>query len=314
MKKHAKYVKEVLKKRKVDLSITEFQKLFNNEDACRNYLFKSRWPKGFICPKCGHSEYYLINKRHLYQCAKCKKQHSVTTGTIFQDTHLSLQKWFWAIYLISRDKRGFSALALKNAIQVSYPTAWLVFHKIRQAMANKETDYILEGTVIVDDAFFGGVVENKKRGRGTEKANVLVAISLTKDEDNPLFAKMTVLENMKDETVSKAIMTMVEYGSTIRSDAHKTIANLKGYSHDVVVASKDKDKAHEVLHWVDVIIANAKSYILGTYHGLPKTHLQKYLNEFCYRLNRRFCEQVIFDKLVNACIIFQPIVSAESTL
>lgn len=92
-----KHVKEVLKKRIVDLPITEFQKLFNDEDACRNYLFKSRCPKGFICLKCGHTEYYLIQKRHLYQCAKCKKQHSVIAGTLFQDTHLPLQKWFWAM-------------------------------------------------------------------------------------------------------------------------------------------------------------------------------------------------------------------------
>jgi len=311
--KQTKHIKEVLKKRAVDLPITEFQKKFNDEDACRTYLFKFRWPKGFHCSNCAHAKYYLIKKRHLYQCAKCKKQHSVTAGTIFQDTHLSLQKWFWAIYLVSRDKRGYSALSLKNAIQVSYPTAWLMFHKIRQAMARKDEDYILEGTVIVDDAFFGGVVEDKKRGRGTEKANVLVAISLTKNLENPLFAKMKVIENMKDEIVSNAIADMIEPGSTIRSDAHKTIANLQGYFHDVVIASKDREKAKEILHWVNVIISNAKSYILGTYHGLPKTHLQKYLDEFCYRLNRRFCEPAIFDKLINACLLSHPIICAEST-
>jgi len=308
-----KYVKEVLKKRKVDLPITEFQKLFNDEKACQNYLFKSRWPKGFVCPQCGHTEYYLIKKRHLYQCAKCEKQHSVTAGTLFQDTHLPLLKWFWAIYLVSRDKRGLSALSLKNAIQISYPTAWLMLQKIRQAMSNKDQAYTLNGTVVVDDAFFGGVVEGRKRGRGTEKTTVLVAISLNKAQE-PLFAKMTILENLKNKPVLEAISEMIDIGSIIRSDAHKTLANLSGYKHEIVVASKDKEKAHEMLHWVDTIISNAKANILGTYHGLPKKYLQRYLDEFCYRLNRRFSEKVIFHKLVDACLLLGPVTFAESSL
>lgn len=309
MKKNVQ-VKEVLKKRETDLSFIEFQQIFNNEDACREHLFKSRWPNGFVCSKCGHTEYYLLEKRHLYQCTKCKQQHSVTAGTLFQDTHLPLLKWFWALYLVSRDKRGISALTLKNAIQVSYPTAWLILHKIREAMAKKDEDYTLNGTVLVDDAFFGGVVEGKKRGRGTEKANVLVAVSLSKD-DTPLFAKMALVENMKKETVAAAIENMIDSGSTIRSDAHKTLINLKEFNHEVIVASKNKEQANEILHWVNVIISNAKAYILGTYHGLPKKYLQRYLNEFCYRLDRRFCEQVIFYKLVNACLLCQPFAFAE---
>ena len=308
-----KSVKEVLKKRKIDLPFPKFQEIFNNEDACHDHLFKSRWPNGFICPKCGHDKYYLIHKRYLYQCAKCKKQHSVTAGTLFQDTHLPLLKWFWAIYLVSRDKRGLSALSLKNAIQVSYPTAWFMLQKIRQAMGNKDQAYTLNGTVVVDDAFFGGVVEGKKRGRGTEKTTVLVAVSLNKAQE-PLFAKMTILENLKVKPVSEAISEMIDIGSTIRSDAHKTLAILSGYKHEVVVASKDKEKAREMLHWVDTIISNAKAYILGTYHGLPKKYLQRYLDEFCYRLNRRFSERVIFYKLVDACLLLGPVTFAESSL
>jgi len=308
-----KSVKEVLKKRKIDLPFTKFQAIFNNEDACRDYLFNARWPKGFICQKCGHDKYYLIHKRYLYQCAKCKKQHSVTAGTLFQDTHLSLLKWFWAIYLVSRDKRGLSTLSLKNAIQVSYPTAWFMLQKIRQAMGKKDQSYTLNGTVVVDDAFFGGVVEGKKRGRGTEKTTVLVAVSLNKDQE-PLFAKMTILENLKNKPVSEAISEMIDIGSIIRSDAHKTLTNLSGYKHEVVVASKDKEKAREMLHWVDTIISNAKAYILGTYHGLPKKYLQRYLDEFCYRLNRRFSERVIFYKLIDACLLLGPVTFAESSL
>ncbi|HBG16550.1 MAG TPA: IS1595 family transposase, partial [Firmicutes bacterium] len=147
--------KKVLKKRKQDLSIPKFQELFNTEQACHDYLFKLKWPNGFVCSKCEHNEYYFVKKNSLYQCKCCKKQHSVTAGTLFHSSHVSLRQWFWAIYLISRDKRGYSAVALKNALNVSYPTAWLMLQKIRTAMANKDEDYILSGIIIIDDAFFG---------------------------------------------------------------------------------------------------------------------------------------------------------------
>jgi hypothetical protein len=308
-----KNVKKVLKKRKRDLHITEFQKSFGTEKDCLAYLFKLKWPNGFTCPKCGGTKYYLIEKRHLYQCVGCKKQHSITAGTLFHRSHLPLLKWFWAIYLISRDKRGYSALSLKNTLNVSYPTAWLLFHKVRTAMANKDKDYILAGVALIDDAYFGGVKNGKKRGRGSEKTKVLVAVSLNRF-DKPLFAKMEVIKNLEDETISAAISKMVESGSILRSDAYKSLVNLKDYVHEITVASKDMARAKIVFKWLNIIISNAKSYILGTYHGLPEKHLGKYLKEYCYRLNRRFCEHIIFGKLVNACVTTAPISYAELTL
>lgn len=308
-----KNVKKVLKKRKRDLHITEFQKTFATEKNCLDYLFKLKWPSGFTCPKCGHTKYYLIEKRNLYQCAKCKKQNSITAGTLLHRSHLPVLKWFWAIYLVSRDKRGYSALSLKNALNVSYPTAWLLFHKIRTAMVNKDKDYILAGLALIDDVYFGGAKGGKKRGRGTEKTKVLVAVSLNKD-NKPLFAKMEVVKNLEDETISIAISKMVESGSILRSDAYKSLANLKDYVHEITVASTDMARARVVFKWLNIIVSNAKSYILGTYHGLPEKHLARYLNEYCYRLNRRHCEHIIFGKLVNACVITPPKTYAELTL
>ena len=308
-----KNTKKVLKKRYRDIPITKFQEKFATEDACREYLFQLKWPQGFICPKCGHREYYLIQRGHLYQCKQCQKQSSTTAGTMLHRSHLSLVKWFWAIYLISRDKRGCSALSLKNMIQVSYPTAWLLFQKIRTAMAAKERDYILSGLVVIDDAYYGAATKNKKRGRGTEKSKVLVSISLNK-YGAPLFAKMKVLEDLKSETVTSAISQMIEKGSTLRSDDYKSLATVKDYIHEVIVTSKDEETAYSILKWANVVISNSKSYILGTYHGLPDKHLNRYLNEFCYRFNRRFCEPLIFGKLVRACVSSNQVTLTELTL
>ena len=305
--------KKVLKKRKNDLSFPEFQEKYSTEEACRNYLFQKRWPKGFICPKCGNSIYYELEDKVHYQCTRCKRQTSATAGTLMHKTHLPLKYWFWAIYLISRDKRGISAVALKNALRVSYPTAWHLLHKIRIAMGNKEQDYVLNGVIVLDDAFFGGKTKGKKRGRGTEKANVIVAVSLNKDQ-KLLYAKMLVVEDLKDATISPEIKKIIETGSVLRSDAHRTLANLQDYLHEVIISYEEPELAESVFHWVNVIIANAKSFILGTFHGLPKKYLSRYLDEFCYRFNRRFCEHQIFAKLVNACIIAPPVPYADQSL
>lgn len=103
-------IREVLKKRQDDLSLLDFQAKYRTEDDCREYLFQIRWPNGFYCFDCGHTECYYIRTRKVYQCKQCRKQHSLLSGTIFQDTHIPLMKWFWAIYLVSRDKRGISAI------------------------------------------------------------------------------------------------------------------------------------------------------------------------------------------------------------
>ena len=116
---------------------------------------------------------------------------------------------------------------------------------------------------------------------------------------------------MKKETITKTVNKMVEDGSILRSDAHKTIVNLDNYKHEVVVASKDKPLARERLRWVNTIISNAKANILGTYHGLPKKYRQRYLDEYCYRLNRRFCEKSIFENLLNACLQCEPVLAVS---
>src|SRR5665647_2708982 len=125
------------------MGIKEFQKRFNDEDECRNHLFNIRWGKGFVCPKCGHNEYYNVSGRITYQCKKCRHQTSVTAGTVMDRTHLKLSVWFWAIYLVSKDKRGCSAMQIANELDLTYSTAWYLVHRIRKAMVNRDDAYVL---------------------------------------------------------------------------------------------------------------------------------------------------------------------------
>ena len=160
------------------MTIQDFQKQFGTEEACRKYLYRKRWPNGFVCPKCGHTEHFNIKARNKFQCKACNHQTTVLAGTIFEKTRTPLTKWFLAIYLVSEDKRGLSALSLKARIGVAYQTAWTMLHKIRFAMGERDKGYLLGGIVEMDEGFFGATAEGSKRGRGTEKTAVVVSVSL----------------------------------------------------------------------------------------------------------------------------------------
>ena len=296
-----------------ELSILEFKNKYGSEDACRKHLFKNKWPKGFICEKCGCVDYYYIETRKSYECKGCCYQASVTSNTIMHKTHTALEKWFWAIYLVARDKRGLSALALSKQIDVSYPTAWLMIQKLREAMEYRDSNYKLANIVELDDAFFGSPDEGGKRGLGTSKMKVIIGISLT-DEGKPQFAKMEVVDNIDSSTLKKTAQENIEPGSIIKSDGYKSYGVLKksGYEHTPIVVKGQN--AAEVLHWVHIIISNAKAFINGTFHGLGRKHFQRYLDEFCYRFNRRFWENQLFDRLLVACTTAKTITYTELTL
>lgn len=274
------------------MTFSEFQERFGTETQCEQYMFEKRWPNGFICPKCGSHRFCRLSNG-LYQCAACHHQTSVTAGTILQRTHLPLTKWFLALYLVSQDKRGISAVQLQKTVGVTYKTAWYMLSRIREAMSRRDAQYKLSGTVEFDDAFFGGPTVGKKRGRGTEKHKVFVALSLD-GKGNPRFLKMQVTENIKQASVRRFAENNIEKHTTIHSDGYRSyISALSEYDH----RPKKYDPNSGLLHWIHIAISNAKAFILGTYHGLPGKNLDSYLEEFCYRFNRRNSHTNVFDCL-----------------
>lgn len=294
------------------LSFMEFKSRFNSEDACRQHLFKMRWPDGFRCPKCGNETYYVISTRNRYECTSCHYQASVTVGTVMEKTHIKLEKWFWAIYFVGRDKRGCSAMMLSKELEISYKAAWFMLHRIRKAMMDRDSKYLLAGVVELDDAYFGAPEEEGKRGRGTSKAKVIVGLSLN-DEGHPQFLKMKVVNDLKKQTIAEFAHSNIESGSTISSDAYRSYRNLQkeGYNLEFKVFNPKEDPEH--LNWLHTIVSNAKAFVTGTFHGLDEKHLQRYLDEFCYRFNRRFFVSELFNRIVNCCIASQKIKYTELT-
>ena len=282
------------------MTILEFQERFSTEEACREHLYKMRWPEGFVCPKCGaKDEPFQVTSRNLYQCKHCNHQASVTSGTVMDKTRVPLRKWFWAMFLMSHDKRGCSAMQVGRELSLPYSTAWLLCHKIRSAMGERDTQYVLDGYIEVDDAFFGGASDSGKRGRGTDKSVVLVGVSLD-EKHRPRFAKMRVSPNVKSKTLKTFAKENFAPDAMLTSDGYRSYNALgDDYTH---IAEFSRTENGEHLKWMHILISNAKSFILGTYHGLDSPHLQAYLDEFCYRFNRRNFLLQHFDRALFACI------------
>jgi transposase-like protein len=209
-----------------------------------------------------------------------------------------LIQWFWAIFLVARDKRGHSALQLSKELNISYDRAWLMLHKIRAAMAHRDMMYKLNGTVEMDEAYFGAP-DRERRGRATRRAKAIIAVGLTEDE-KPRFIKINTIKRLDSRSVKAFAVSGIAKGSKIRTDGLQVYRSLikRGYFHEATVTS---GKNKRLLHWTHVIISNAKAFVTGTFHGLAKKHLQQYLDEFCYRFNRRHREAELFDRLLLAC-------------
>lgn len=294
-----------------ELTMNGFQRKFRTERACRKHLFKLRWPNGFVCPACGHGQYHDLPKRKLMQCKACRHQTSLTAGTILHRTRTPLRKWFWALFLLANDKRGLSALQLSREIEVSYYVAWTMFQKIRQAMKDRDDNYLLKGVIEVDDAFFSGGKGEKKKGRGTNKIPVIVEAST--NGKAVLFARMNVVKTIDSKTVKKTLGSNIAPKQEVKTDGLKVynVATELGHVHDRRIGHGPKNT--ENLPWVHILIANAKEFLLGTFHGVSSKHLQRYLDEFCYRFNRRRWQGQLFDRLITACINSKGITYAELT-
>ena len=279
---------------------------FNTEEACEAYLIRVRWPDGLVCPHCQGKKFEKREeKTRAYRCVQCHRFLSPTAGTIFHRTRTSLQQWFIALFLVATDKRGLSALFLGEQNGVSYPTAWAMIQRMRHAMAKRDLQYTLSGHVEMDEMFIGAPTEGKKRGRGTEQTPVLVAVSFSPTKEGKEyvgFAKLRAVDSVDAPTIVKFAKDVIEKGSTVRSDGYTVYPPLEnnGFIHDRHPVGKRK--AHVILPHVHTFISNLRTFVMGTYHGLDETHLQQYLDEFCWRFNRRKRHHEMFDRLLLACL------------
>ena len=293
------------------VTLPEWIKKFGTDEACQKHLESQRWPSGFVCSRCEGTKAWTVQRSDriapLYECAACHYQASVTVGTIFHRTKVSLSVWFLAIFLLAVDKRGISALTLSRKLGLSYPTAWLMHHKIQQAMAERNGHYQLGGIVELDDAYFGGQSHGPgKRGRGTDQDPVVVGVSLTA-QGHPQYVFLETVSDLGEATVKSVLRRRVEDLGVWKSDGAAVYASAaRDHEADHQVTRSRDPEAHEVFHGVNSVISNAKTFIDGTYRGRGRARRQLYLEEFAYRFNRRFFGTRIADQLLIACVASTP--------
>lgn len=275
------------------LSMPEFFKRYGTEAQCETALEQARWPTGFRCPRCDGTSYSRVSGRThaLFQCQACRHQTSLIAGTVMQGTKLALTVWFLAIYLISQAKTGLSALALMRQLGVSYPTAWLIYHKLMRAMAEREERYVLEGPVPIDDAYLGGERSGGKVGRGSENKVPFVAAVSLNEEGHPLRIKLTPVQGFSLKAIAQWAQSCMAPGSTVFSDGLACFAAVTeaGCTHHPTVVAGRKPKDMPEFQWINTVLGNLKTSLSGSYHAFNfRKYATQYLAAFAYRFNRRF--------------------------
>jgi transposase-like protein len=284
-------------------TLLEFEHWFRSEEGCREYLRNLRWPNGFICPSCGNARAWT-SRRGLLHCSRCRKDTSVTSGTIFHRSRLPLRVWFRAAWWLTNQKNGVSALGLQRLLGLgSYETAWRCLHKLRSAMIRPGRQR-LRGDVEVDETFIGG---RRKGSSGIgKKTGVAIAAEVRGEGTGRI--RLRPLTTVDSHSLREFVESAVEPGSRLITDGHRDYSALKwaGYDHrPTVLSGHGKEASTAVLPRVHRVAALLKRWLLGTYHGRVTTEqLGSYLDEFTFRFNRRTSEKrgLLFYRLMQQCV------------
>ena len=290
-------------------TLQEFDDWFATEAKCANYLMRLRWPQGFSCPGCG-SQTSWLTARNLLHCKHCHRQTSVTAGTVFEGTRKPLRVWFQAIWYLTNQKLGVSALGLKRVLGLgSYQTAWTWLHKMRLAMVRPGRD-MLSGHVEVDETYIGGAEEGVRGRKTVTKSIVIIAIEVHSPKG---FGRIRLrqIPDVTGPTLIGFIKDVVSAGAIVSTDGWSGYNGLSalGYQHKRRVQSGSDDPAHVVLPGPHRIASLLKRWLIGTHQGAVRDeHLDYYLDEYTFRFNRRSAKArgLLFHRLVEQAVQIKP--------
>lgn len=288
-------------------NLQEFDRWFSDEAACRSYVFRVRWPAGYACFRCKSKAQPWITSRGYLHCRECGGEISITAGTVFEGTRKPLRVWFQAIWLVTSQKHGASALGLQRALGLgSYQTAWAWLHKLRRAMIRPGREQ-LHGAVEVDETYVGGVATGGKRGRGAEtKEIVVIAVEVLRPKGFGR-VRMRRVPDVSGDSLVPFICDVAEPGSEILTDGWGGYNRLTkhSYVHSRTALSASGDPAHVAMPGVHRIAALLKRWLLGIHQGaVSGKHLEYYLDEYTFRFNRRASRSrgMLFYRLVQQAV------------
>lgn len=287
-------------------TLLEMERRFSSEEACRQYLSALRWPQGIACPCCGGTKGWMM-QRGLWLCGQCRHQTSMTAGTIFQDSRLPLTLWFRAIWQVTSQKNGVSALGLQRVLGLgSYKTAWAMLHKLRRAMVRPGRDR-LHGTVEVDETYWGGE-EKGVRGRLTRDKS-LIGVAAEEDGQGIGRIRLRCLADLTKASLHGFISEAIQPDSTVHTDGLPAYLGMEGYTH-VRDVQRQQPEGEHLLPRVHRVVSLLKRWLMGTHQGaIDMQHLDDYLDEFTFRFNRRKSASrgKLFYRLVEQAVQVRPV-------
>lgn len=295
------------------MNILRFFEEFPDEQSCRSHFKDQREKEGVICKKCSHDEHYWLKGKEQWQCKKCTFRTTLRSGTMMQSSKLPFRMWYLTLALMTMSKKGMSALEMKRQIgHKRYEPIWYMMHKIRKAMGQRDDLYQLSGALELDEAYISIAdkhVDKPKRGKGSEtKQNVAVVAESTPLEDlephkttrHCRYFKMKVLGDHKAQSILEIVETNITDSSIVFSDKSSSYVDIGDYVETHIQEKSSKETTKTTLQWVHITISNAKRWLLGIHHMIKGKYLQSYLNEFCYKLNRRYFGNGLFNRAVIA--------------
>ena len=296
------------------MKLYDFISRFPNEEACKQHFIEQRKKQGVRCPKCGCIHCTYLPSRTKFECKECGCRFSLRSGTVLHGSKLPFRYWFIAMHLLTATKHTFSSSEIQRQLgHKRYQPIWEMVHKLRDVMGKRDAEYNLAGYVELDEGFFTTEKpKDRKKFSKERKAKVMVmAESVPVHNPKPNkkvkkvgHIKMLVVPNLKKETLFEVAENSINIDSIITMDAshnHSKIEEIYDYISEKCPTQKDVD---ELLPWVHTTISNAKSLLLDTYHGIKEEYLQEYLNEFCYKFNRRYFGEGLFDRLMSICVMY----------
>jgi predicted nucleic-acid-binding Zn-ribbon protein len=303
------------------MKLFDFTKHFPTEESCREKFKEIRIKEGVVCPKCGCTHHYWKTSKQVFQCSKCGYRQSLRANTVMHGSKLPFLYWFIAMHLLTATKHTFSASELQRQLgHKRYQPIWEMIHKLRSVMGKRDDKYTLTGNIELDEGFFSTETPNEKKseklkaGAGSQKKTKVLVIAESTPEINPRninkpnkvgHIKMIVIPNLKFATIDGEAVNAISPDSSITTDgssSHVNFKNLFGEHKSQVIDPKDIGK---VLPWVHIAIANAKTLFADTYHGVKPDFLQEYLNEYCYKFNRRYFGEDLFERLLMIGVSYQ---------
>lgn len=294
-----------------------FRMRFATQRNCLAMLRRWRYPEGFRCPRCGGDRAWWIESRGLHQCRRCRRQTSLTAGTMFHGTRKPLSTWFLAMFLFVSSKRAISATELATQVGITLPTAWTWLHKMRVAMEDRQRS-LLEGLVEVDESYMGGVEEGRGGRSLKKKACVAGAVEMPEKVRGLGRVRLAHLENAGATELEDFVTSQISPRASIRTDAWRGYRRLGelGFRHVAVNVKRSGLKAHQLLPGTHRVFSLVDRLLLGTYQGaVSRRHLQKYLSEYEFRFNRRRSKSrgLLFQRLLSAAVLDRAITYPELT-